>query len=380
VSGPAVTALDAMCDPPVVRLGDRVHCVAFPLMKVIPARHMIECAWRSGELHSGSCVVETTSGTLGLGLALVCAARGLPLILVTDAVVDLRLRMRLEYLGARVEIVRAAGHSIQDARLGRVREIVASDPARYYWPRQYDNPANRASYAPLARRVRDVAGRVDLIVGSVGSGGSACGIAESIRQATPQTRLIGIDTHGSILFGLPPGPRALRGLGNSVMPANLQHHYFDEVHWVTAELAHGATRALYREHGLYMGPTSGAAYLVGTEAAARHPGQSVLLLFPDDGHRYADDVYQERYLPASHDTGPAGNGAAGNGAAGNGTAGTAAAGTGPGPRFAASLREASEPGWTAVAWRRRTLAEMLAAQPASPAGNDHAVSREENRR
>lgn len=338
----AAGTLDSLCHVGLARLSDQVYCLPFPNMKIIPARHMIESAYRSGELHADSHVVETTSGTLGLGLALVCREYGLPLTLVTDAVVDLRLRMRLEYLGVRVEIVDQSGQAIQQARLDRVREILASDSARYYWPRQYDNPANRESYAPLARSVQDRLGRVDIIVGSVGSGGSTCGIAEAIRERTGQARLVGIDTHGSILFGLAPGSRKLRGLGNSILPKNLLHRSFDEVHWLPAHLAHGATRALYRDHGLYMGPTSGATYLVGQHVAARYDGARVLLIFPDDGNRYADEVYSEQYLGASEP--PAG----------------------AAPRFVTHPREVKADEWAALAWCRRSLAEVTRAPADQP--------------
>jgi cysteine synthase A len=107
---------------------------------------------------------------------------------------------------------------------------------------------------------------------------------------------IGVDTPGSVLFGQSDAPRRVRGLGNSLMPPNLDHTAFDEVHWVGAAEAFEATRTLHRRHALYMGPTSGAAWLAASWWARRHPEASVVVLLPDEGHRYQDTVYDDAWL------------------------------------------------------------------------------------
>jgi len=121
----------------------------------------------------------------------------------------------------------------------------------------------------------------------------------------PECRAIGVDTFASIVFGQPDGHRELRGLGMSLMPANVDHRVFDEVHWCTAALAYAATRQLHRRHAVYMGPTSGAAYLVGRWWAAANPDAVTVVMMPDEGYRYQDTVYDDGWLEAAGHLGTA---------------------------------------------------------------------------
>ena len=123
-----------------------------------------------------------------------------------------------------------------------------------------------------------------------------CGTDAGLREHTPHTGAIGVDTHRSVLFGQPDGPRALRGLGNSLRPANLDHSVFDEVHWCSAAEAYAHTRRLHARHALFQGPTSGAAYLAARWWAERHPDQQCVALLPDEGYRYQATVYDDSWL------------------------------------------------------------------------------------
>lgn len=287
--------------PKVVRLTGNLYGACFTLMKLLPARFIIDEMTRRGEIDPETTIVESTSGTFGLGLAIVCALRGQRLVLVSDPVLDRPLQRRLAELGARVEIVDtpAAVGGYQRARLDRLAEI-RPRYAQTFVPSQYSSRLNPAAYAHVAALLEGSLGRIDYLVGCVGSGGSMCGTATALRERFPRLRAVAVDTHASVLFGLPDGPRALRGLGNSLMPANLDHTVFDEVHWVGAAEAFTATRRLHREHALFMGPTSGAAHLVARWLAAREPSAMVVALMPDEGHRYQDTVGDARWL-AEHD-------------------------------------------------------------------------------
>lgn len=294
---PHRTIVEASELPRIVRLRENLYGACFPLMKQLPARFILDRAREAGLVRPGSVVIETTSGTFGLALATVCALRDYRLILVSDPVIDDALKRRLTDLGARVEIV--TGEStvggVQQARLDRVTELRAAHPD-HFWPAQYDNPHNVGAYAPFAELLTETLGRVDCLVGTVGSGGSMCGTSRYLRALFPRLRTIGIDTHGSVLFGQPDRKRVLRGLGNSLMPRNLDHRCFDDVHWVTASEAFTATRVLHRRHALYMGATSGAAFLVADWWAAAHPDATVVALFPDEGYRYQSTVYNDAWL------------------------------------------------------------------------------------
>jgi cysteine synthase A len=201
-------------------------------------------------------------------------------------------------LGAAVDIVAepAAVGGFQQARLDRLAELRSRHP-RHFLPAQYSNPDNPGAYGLLAELLTAALGRVDFLVGPVGSGGSMCGTAAALRDGLqPDLAAVAVDTPGSVLFGQQDAPRRIRGLGNSLMPANLDHSAFDEVHWVSDREGFAATRALHRRHALYMGPTSGAAWMVAQWKARNEPDARVVVLLPDEGHRYQDTVYDDAWL------------------------------------------------------------------------------------
>ncbi|EHR51361.1 cysteine synthase [Saccharomonospora marina XMU15] len=295
------SVIEAMELPRIIQLTDNLYAAAFSLMKLLPARYVIDRAEAAGVLAPGTPVIETSSGSFGLGLAMVCRLRGYPLTIVGDSAIDDDLRNRLQLLNARIELVENHGApgGIQGARLARVAELQREFPDSFV-PGQYDNPANPAAYAIVGDLVTRTIGEVDCLVGAVGSGGSTCGLAASLRQRKPSLRLVGVDTHGSIIFGCAEGRRVLRGLGSSIIPGNVEHAAYDEVHWVSPAEAFHATHDLYRENGLFMGPTSGAAFQVASWWARHNPYSKTLMLLPDEGHRYQATVYSSSWL---HETG-----------------------------------------------------------------------------
>lgn len=291
------TILEAVELPKMVRLGPNLYGAAFFLMKLLPARFILDHAQRISVLRPGGTVIETTSGTFGLALAMLCNQRGYQLILVSDPAIDRSFQRRLEDLGAVVEIVRepAAEGGFQQARLDRMAQLQAAHPD-HFWPSQYNNPHNPGAYAPVAELLAETLGPIDCLVGTVGSGGSVCGTSSYLRLLFPDLECVGVDTPGSVLFGQPDRKRLLRGLGNSLMPQNVDHTAFTEVHWVGAAEAFCATRELHRQHALFMGPTSGAASLVGHWWAREHPDQTTVVLLPDEGYRYQDTIYDDAWL------------------------------------------------------------------------------------
>ena len=326
--------------PRLVRLAPNLYAACFTLMKLVPARFILRRALRDGLLEPGTVITETTSGTFGLALAMQAALLQRELVLVSDPVIDERLHRRLTDLGAVVDRVPAgAGRGpggFQAARLHRLAEVRAGLPASFC-PEQYTNPDNPRSYAAVAELLLECLGQVDCLVGPVGSGGSMCGTSTYLRAVLPECRAIGVDTHGSVLFGHPDGHRELRGLGMSVLPGNMDHRVFDEVHWCSAGVAYAATRQLHRRHALFMGPTSGAAYLAARWWAAANPAALTVVMLPDEGYRYLDTVYDDSWR------------------AGAGHAGV------PVPAGPVVVDRPADPGgpWTAYPWGRRSHAEVL---------------------
>ena len=335
----------ALDHPDLIQLRPGLVVASFRLMKLVPAKYIVEKALADGTLDPRLPVLETSSGTFAMGLGIVCAEKRIPFHIVSDAAIDERLQARLQQLGGQVQIVgsNAAGANIQVLRLEALVEQMRQNPGGF-WTRQYDNLDNQRAYQGFARQLLATLGPDIVLVGTVGSGASTCGTAKALREVNPNIKLVGVDTFGSVLFGLPVGPRELRGLGNSIYPHNLEHECFDEVHWVAPAEVYACTRRLHSQHGLYCGPTSGAAFMVAE--SLREQGKTVVFIAPDEGHRYADTVYDDAWLQQRGHTDPA-----------------------PlaGPLCVSSPAAAQGP-WACMDWQRRSLEQVTGhARPSGPA-------------
>ncbi|GAA2298215.1 PLP-dependent cysteine synthase family protein [Streptomyces kunmingensis] len=265
-------------------------------MKARAAVSMLRGARRRGELLPGAPVVESTSGTLGIGLAFAGQALGHPVVLVGDAELEPSLRQLLRSYGVRLVLVDrpAAEGGWQAARLARLRELLAELPGAY-WPDQYNNPDNIAGYASLAAELLDRLDALDILVCSVGTGGHSAGLAGPLRARFPAMRLIGVDATHSTIFGQRPGPRLMRGLGSSIHPRNVAYEAFDEVHWLGPAEAVDSCRRLARSSFVTGGWSTGAVARVAAWAARAHPGACVTTVFPDGPHRYLGTVYDDAF-------------------------------------------------------------------------------------
>lgn len=214
-------------------------------MKDRPALYMVECARARGDIAPGAAIVESTSGTLGLGLALAGKVYRHPVTLVTDPGLEPIIARMLTAYGAGVDMV-TQPHPVggwQQARKDRVAQLMAEYPGAWN-PNQYGNPDNVGAYRSLALELVAQLGRIDVLVCSVGTGGHSAGVARVLREFNPDMRLIGVDTIGSTIFGQPASNRLMRGLGSSIYPRNVDYRAFDEVHWVAPPEAVWACRSL----------------------------------------------------------------------------------------------------------------------------------------
>ncbi|SEP53548.1 PLP-dependent cysteine synthase family protein [Amycolatopsis saalfeldensis] len=266
-------------------------------MKDRPALHMVEQARVRGELAPGAPIVESTSGTLGLGLALAGIVHGHPVTVVTDPGLEPIVHRMLRAYGARVDLV-TEPHPTggwQEARRERVRQLLAELPGAYC-PDQYHNPDNVAAYAPLALELVAQLGRVDVLVCSVGTGGHSAGVSRALRDYFPHLKVVGVDTVGSTIFGQPAAPRLMRGLGSSIYPRNVDYAGFDEVHWVSPAEAVWACRRLAASHHATGGWSVGAVAVVAGWLARTEPADArIAAVFPDGPYRYFDTVYNDDY-------------------------------------------------------------------------------------
>lgn len=274
----------------------KLECLGPGGMKSRAALSMLQGARARGELRPGAPVVESTSGTLGVGLAFAGTALGHPIVLVVDTGLEPHMRTLLRTYGAQLEVVDRPHPTggWQQARLDRVEQILRDTPGAY-WPDQYNNPDNPAGYAELGEEIISQLDQIDVLVCSVGSGGHSAGTIRAVRHHRPHVRLIGVDTPGSTIFGQPARHRVMRGLGSSIHPRNVAYADFDEVHWIGPAEAVWACRTLARDAFVTGGWSTGAVALVAAWASRMNPGAGVVTVFPDGPHRYLDTIFDDEF-------------------------------------------------------------------------------------
>ncbi len=249
---------------------------------------MIEAAEHDGLLGPGRIVVEPTSGNTGIGLAFVCAARGIPLVLTMPETMSMERRKLLAALGARLELT--PGEEGMTGAVRRAEDLAASDD-RYVILQQFRNPANPAVHArTTAEEIwADTSGRVDVVVAGVGTGGTITGIGRALRPRRPSLRCVAVEPEDSpVLSGGKPGPHKIQGIGAGFVPAVLDLSMVDEIVRVRHEDAGVAARRLAREEGILAGISCGAALHAALAVAARPEtaGRLVVVILPDSGERY----------------------------------------------------------------------------------------------
>ncbi|WP_270168130.1 PLP-dependent cysteine synthase family protein [Paenibacillus sp. SYP-B4298] len=266
-------------------------------MKDRVAKQIILEAKRTGELKEGAPIIESSSGTMACGVAMVGACLGHQVHIVTDPRIDSITLAKLTSLGCNIEIVERMGtNGWQSARLQRLHEMMDRLPGAY-WPRQYENPNNPVAYSALAEEVMSGLGHVDFLIAAVGSGGSMTGTARALKRYNPNLKVIAVDCTGSVIFGQPDRSGRLQGgLGNSIIAPNVDHSLVDEVHWLNDEEAFAATLALAREQQIFAGNSSGSVYVVARWLQSCVPQHTnILAIFPDRGDRYVDTIYSHQY-------------------------------------------------------------------------------------
>ncbi|MEU4718102.1 PLP-dependent cysteine synthase family protein [Nonomuraea dietziae] len=266
------------------------------------ALHIVQRARARGQLQPGARIVESTSGTFGLGLALAAIVYDHPVTVVTDPGMEVIVQRRLQAYGVQVETVTEPhpDGGWQRARLDRVADLLAEHPGAYC-PDQYDNPDTVEAYSSLAEELMEQLGEVEVLVCSVGTGGHSAGTARRLRLHYPNLRLIGVDAIGSTIFGQPARPRLMRGLGSSIHPRNVAHAEFDEVHWVAPHEAVWASRMLAHTHYSTGGWSVGAVTVVAAWCARTLPaGTRIAAVFPDGPSRYYTTVFDDTYCRQHH--------------------------------------------------------------------------------
>jgi cysteine synthase B len=251
-----------------------------------PAARMLAEGERSGELHAGKIILDATSGNTGIAYAMIAAARGYRVRLcVPENVTPERTRMLRAY-GA--DLVFTDPLEGSDGAIREARRLYAADPDTYFYPDQYNNPANwRAHYETTgAEIVAQTQGRLTHFVAGLGTGGTFVGIGRRLRDVKPDVRLISVQPD-SPLHGI----EGLKHMDSAIVPGIYDPRLADEDVRVSTERAYELTRRLAVEEGLLAGISSGAA-LAATLDAARAAGRGVFVtLFADGGEKYLSERF-----------------------------------------------------------------------------------------
>ncbi len=261
-----------------------------------PALAMIEDAERRGKLRKGMKIVEPTSGNTGIGLAMVAAVKGYPVILTMPESMTVERRRLLEAYGA--ELVLTPADKGMKGAIAKADELAASG-SEYYKPDQFGNPANpQVHRRTTAKEIVDfIGGRpVAAFVAGVGTGGTITGVGEVLRRKFKGLKVYAVEPSASpVLSGGKPGPHPIQGIGAGFVPSILNTRVYDEIIQVANADATETARRLAHEEGLLAGISSGAACWAALQVAARlGRGKRVVTVFPDGGERYLTTGLFER--------------------------------------------------------------------------------------
>lgn len=244
------------------------------------ASWMIAEGEKSGELTKDKIVLEATSGNTGIGLALVCAVKGYRLMLAMSEKASEERKMILKARGA--EILLTPGHLGTDGAIEEVYRLGREYPDRYYITDQFNNEANwKAHYYGTAEEIwRQTDGRVNVVVATLGTSGTAMGISKRLKELNPDVRIVGVEPFlGHRIQGL-------KNMKESYQPEIFHREILDAKPNIEDETAFEMTRRLAREEGLFVGMSSGAAMAVACEEVENLDRGVVVVIFPDSGERY----------------------------------------------------------------------------------------------
>ena len=252
------------------------------------AAAMIDAAQAAGRIGAETIVLEPTSGNTGIGLAMVCAARGIKCCFIMPETMSRERRLLLKAYGA--ELVLTPGPDGMGGAIRRAEDMAAGD-ARYFIPQQFENPANPAIHrATTAEEIwRDTDGQVDIFVSGIGTGGTITGVGEVLKERKPGVQIIAVEPDASpVLSGGAKGPHPLQGIGAGFVPKILNTAVYDEVVRVTADDAFATARRLATDEGLLVGISSGAAVWAAFKIARRpeNAGKLTVVIIPSFGERY----------------------------------------------------------------------------------------------
>ena len=250
---------------------------------------MIEAAEAAGKINKDTVIVEPTSGNTGIGLAMVCAARGYKLVITMPESMSKERRMLLRAFGAELVLTPAAEG--MGGAIAKAQELVDSNPGVYLMPQQFENAANPEVHRKTTAEEiwRDTDGNIDIFVAGVGTGGTVTGVGEVLKGKKADLKVFAVEPEASpVLSGGQKGPHPIQGIGAGFVPKILNTGIYDGVIQAPAEAAFTTARAMAEKEGILVGISSGAAVWSALQLAAKpeNAGKLIVVLIPSYGERY----------------------------------------------------------------------------------------------
>lgn len=256
------------------------------------AVNMIDAAQQAGKIGPNTVVLEPTSGNTGIGLAMVCAARGIKCAFVMPETMSRERKLILKAYGA--ELILTPGPEGMPGAIKKAQEMAAAD-TRYFIPQQFENPANPEIHRhTTAEEIwRDTDGKVDIFISGIGTGGTITGVGEVLKAKNPKVQVIAVEPDASpVLSGGQRGPHPIQGIGAGFVPDILNTGIYDEIVRVKNDDALTTARQMATEEGLLVGISSGAAVWAAQQVMARpeNAGKVAVVIIPSFGERYLSTV------------------------------------------------------------------------------------------
>ena len=249
---------------------------------------IIDALEAAGRIKPDTIILEATSGNTGIGLAMVCAARGIKCAFVMPETMSRERRLLLKAYGA--ELILTPGSDGMPGAIKKTEEMAAAD-ARYVIAQQFDNPANPEIHRKTTAEEiwRDTDGKVDIFISGVGTGGTITDVGEVLKARNPKIQIIAVEPDASpVLSGGVRGPHPIQGIGAGFIPSILNTKIYDEIIRVKNDDAMNIARRMATEDGLLVGISSGAATWAAMEVAKRpeNKGKLIVVIIPSFGERY----------------------------------------------------------------------------------------------
>ncbi|MFG2041340.1 2,3-diaminopropionate biosynthesis protein SbnA [Dactylosporangium sp. NPDC048998] len=302
-------AYDMIVDDVFLHLGDAAPNVDIHLkieglnpagtIKLKAAARMIQDAEERGLLRPGSRVIESSSGGLGVAVAMVCAGKGYDFVCVTDPNASPHSLDVMRALGAEIVTVNSpdGNGGYLGSRIAYIRVRLARDPD-LVWLNQYANPVNWITHdQTTATAITNAFPDLDYLFVGTGTSGTLMGCVHHFRRVSPATKIIAVDALGSVSFGGPSQPRFIPGIGTSRRPEILRPELVDEVVTVAEPDTVAVCRWLRRRYGLFAGGSTGSVVsaILGT-APYLPAGARIVGISPDFGDRYAQSIYDDAWV------------------------------------------------------------------------------------